>query len=47
MRRSDEEREVTNRRTTRRLCDKGRRRRRSQPLSSIHEHSVTWLNTGS
>ena len=30
-RRSDEERAVTNRRTTQRWCDKGRRRRRSQP----------------
>ena len=35
-RRSDKERAVTNRRTTRRWCDKGRRRRRSQPLSCIH-----------
>jgi len=35
-RRSDEEPAVTNRRTTRRWCDKGRRRRRSQPPSCIH-----------
>ena len=41
--RSDEERAVTNRRTTRRWCDKGRRRRRSQPLSCIHVRQTTWL----
>ena len=40
-RRNDEERAVTNRRTTRRWCDKGRRRRISQPLSCIHVRHTT------
>jgi len=42
-RRSDEERTITNRRTTQRWRDKGRRRRRSQPLSWIHVRHTTQL----
>jgi len=41
--RSDEERAVTSRCTTRRWCDKDRRRRRSQPLSGVHVRHTTQL----